>query len=114
MSDKLQMKVVIDEVTTPLLYARLSAARSPRERAALLRSIAEAGLRDAVNGESSRATRASADGLVVAGRQSESQPAPFREVQSRPHELPLEVTSVDSFDHAHDTDALANEFASFF
>jgi hypothetical protein len=43
--DKFPMKLVIDAVTTPLLHAKLSEARSPRERAALLRSIAEAALR---------------------------------------------------------------------
>jgi hypothetical protein len=43
--DKFPMKLVIDAVSTPLLYAKLSKARSPRERAALLRSIAEAALR---------------------------------------------------------------------
>jgi hypothetical protein len=43
--DKFPMKLVIDAVTTPLLHARLSEARSPRERAALLRSIAESTLR---------------------------------------------------------------------
>ena len=45
MSEKFDMKVVIDEVTTPLLHARLSSARSYRERAALLRSLAESALR---------------------------------------------------------------------
>lgn len=45
MSDKFDMKLVIDEVTTPLLHARLSAATSYRERAALLRSLAESALR---------------------------------------------------------------------
>ncbi|TCG00966.1 hypothetical protein BZM26_09350 [Paraburkholderia strydomiana] len=114
MSDKLQMKVVIDEVTTPLLYARLSAASSPRERAALLRSIAEAGLRNAVNAESSRAARVSAGAPVVGGPQSESHPVALGERQSRTEESPLNVASTDSFDHAHDTGALADEFASFF
>jgi hypothetical protein len=45
MSEKFDMKVVIDDVTTPLLHARLSTARSYRERAALLRSLAESALR---------------------------------------------------------------------
>jgi len=39
------MKLVIDPVTTPLLHAKLGEARTPRERASLLRSIAEAALR---------------------------------------------------------------------
>jgi hypothetical protein len=43
--DKFPMKLVIDAATTPLLHAKLSEARSPRERASLLRSIAEAALR---------------------------------------------------------------------
>ena len=43
--DKFPMKLVIDAVTTPLLHARLSQARTPRQRAALLRSIAESALR---------------------------------------------------------------------
>lgn len=45
MSDKFDMKLVIDAVTTPLLHARLSQASSYRERAALLRFLAEAALR---------------------------------------------------------------------
>ncbi|MDQ7980352.1 hypothetical protein QYH69_24240 [Paraburkholderia sp. SARCC-3016] len=43
--DKFPMKLVIDPVTTPLLHAKLAEARTPRERASLLRSIAEAALR---------------------------------------------------------------------
>ncbi|WP_143026498.1 hypothetical protein [Paraburkholderia fungorum] len=39
------MKLVIDAVTTPLLHERLGRAASYRERAALLRSLAEAALR---------------------------------------------------------------------
>lgn len=46
MSGKFDMKLVIDAVTTPLLHARLSQASSYRERAALLRSLAEAALRE--------------------------------------------------------------------
>ncbi|SIT48764.1 conserved hypothetical protein [Paraburkholderia ribeironis] len=45
MSEKFDMKVVIDSVTTPLLHARLSEAKSYRERAAVLRQLAEAALR---------------------------------------------------------------------
>ena len=45
MSDKFDMKLVIDAVTTPLLHGRLSQARSFRERAAMLRSLAESALR---------------------------------------------------------------------
>ncbi|MGU7775644.1 hypothetical protein ACV229_36515 [Burkholderia sp. MR1-5-21] len=45
MSEKFAMKLVIDDVTSPLLFARLSAISSPRDRAALLRSLAEAACR---------------------------------------------------------------------
>jgi CO/xanthine dehydrogenase Mo-binding subunit len=45
MSGKFDMKLVIDSVTTPLLYAMLSAEDSPRRRAAMLRSMAEEALR---------------------------------------------------------------------
>src|ERR1700754_137622 len=45
MSDKFDMKLVIEAVNTPLLHARLSQSTSYRERAALLRSLAEAALR---------------------------------------------------------------------
>jgi hypothetical protein len=45
MSEKFDMKLVIDAVTTPLLHERLGKAASYRERAALLRSLAEAALR---------------------------------------------------------------------
>jgi hypothetical protein len=50
MSEKFDMKVVIDPVTTPLLHTRLGQASSYRERAALLRSLAEAALRGDGNG----------------------------------------------------------------
>ncbi|REE07163.1 hypothetical protein B0G71_7644 [Paraburkholderia sp. BL27I4N3] len=46
MNGKFDMKLVIDAVTTPLLHARLSEASSYRERAAILRSLAEAALRE--------------------------------------------------------------------
>jgi len=46
MNGKFDMKLVIDAVTTPLLHARLSQASSYRERAAVLRSLAEATLRE--------------------------------------------------------------------
>ncbi|MBN3785685.1 hypothetical protein [Burkholderia sp. Ac-20353] len=39
------MKLVIDDVTSPLLFARLSAISSPRDRAAVLRLLAEAACR---------------------------------------------------------------------
>jgi hypothetical protein len=44
MSEKFKMKLVIDEVTTPLLYARLSAVDSRRKRATILRLLAESAL----------------------------------------------------------------------
>jgi hypothetical protein len=47
MSDTFSMKLVIDEVTTPLLHAELAAVFSPRKRAAMLRSLAESALRNA-------------------------------------------------------------------
>jgi hypothetical protein len=45
MSEKFDMKLVINEMTTPLLHTRLRAARSAQERAVLLRSLAESALR---------------------------------------------------------------------
>ncbi|MEK6418013.1 MAG: hypothetical protein V4801_00245 [Burkholderia gladioli] len=51
MNGKLVMEVTVTELVSPLLFARLSACASPRERAAVFKACAEAHLR----GESSGA-----------------------------------------------------------
>jgi hypothetical protein len=114
MSEKFPMKLVIDEVTTPFLYARLCAAGSPRERAALLRSIAESGLRGAANGESSPPARGSAGVHFASERQPESHPDPVGERQLTTEAPPFKLVSNDDLGQGHDTYLLTDEFASFF
>ncbi|RQM45213.1 hypothetical protein EHZ19_24900 [Paraburkholderia bannensis] len=45
MNGKLVMEVTVTELLSPLLFARLSACTSPRERAAVFKACAEAHLR---------------------------------------------------------------------
>ncbi|WP_321788185.1 MULTISPECIES: hypothetical protein [Paraburkholderia] len=45
MNGKLVMEVTVTELLSPLLFARLSACASPRERAAVFKACAEAHLR---------------------------------------------------------------------
>jgi hypothetical protein len=50
MSDKIEMTVTINPLVSPLLFERLSACTSARQRATILRSLAEATLRQELTG----------------------------------------------------------------
>ncbi|HDR9060608.1 TPA: hypothetical protein QDB03_002215 [Burkholderia vietnamiensis] len=91
MSEKFAMKVVIDDVTCPLLHARLSLITAPRERAALLRAIAEAALR----GEASGATKGRT--LDVPARQWDDLPATPPPVTESTRHRPTQHTADDTF-----------------
>lgn len=121
MSEKFDMKLVIDPVTTPLLHARLSAAGSARERAALLRSLAESALRltDNYRNADPRMTRAPyvdtswrLDNPSAEGRHI-SRP-PLRAVSKNPV-VPERITSSnDDGIVAHDSDDIGDQFAAFY
>lgn len=121
MNDKFDMKLVIDPVTTPLLHARLAAAASPRERAALLRSLAEAALR-ATHAPASQghlpSTRA-VDPLPASVRETPSpavdQPAKTLRVPVTPLGPIVELRSTNETNgsEAHDVAQIADEFGAF-
>ncbi|MEX3991348.1 hypothetical protein AB4Y35_11265 [Paraburkholderia sp. EG286A] len=46
MNNKIEMTITINPLVSPLLYERLSSCTTPRERAAVFRSLAEAELRE--------------------------------------------------------------------
>jgi len=115
MSDKFDMKLVIDAVTTPLLHARLTQSNSYRERAALLRSLAESALR-----------RETVPVVHAADRAAVSHNDPEPASSSRPPVTGLDdrtpitgdaarsaINETDAF-RAHDVDQIADAFGSFF
>jgi hypothetical protein len=113
MSEKFDMKVVIDEVTTPLLHARLSAARSYRERAALLRSLAESALRG-----TPAALPAYPEPAVASHPETAAQHfTGATETRIEPVTAPLtSMQSPEPFagsNEGHDVAALVDQFASF-
>lgn len=104
------MKLVIDAVTTPLLHAKLSEARTPRERAALLRSIAESALRFHHAEPFTPAPQNAGVATVVTGTKSDTA-------------LPLHLTASDEMrtnptnegDAArYDSAGIADQFSAFF
>lgn len=108
MSDKFDMKLVIDAVTTPLLYEKLSQAGSARVRAALLRSLAEAALR----APAIAATPQQAD----AGTTARTQPETPTRIDEPEVPRASNITLVNASDErsAHDVDQLADAFGSYF
>ncbi|WP_175657486.1 hypothetical protein [Burkholderia ambifaria] len=50
MSDKIEMTITINELVSPLLFERLSSCPSARRRAAVLKALAEAALRQELTG----------------------------------------------------------------
>lgn len=121
MSDKFDMKLVIDPVTTPLLHARLSQAGSARVRAALLRSLAEAALRGndgsaSVTPVKARDVDLSAGSRSVTTTTMRSQPAlAIRVEQEPPTAVPGTLSINENGDSAgHDVDQLADAFGSYF
>jgi hypothetical protein len=110
MSEKFDMKVVIDSVTTPLLHERLRAARSYRERAAILRSLAESALR----GTPAGLTRvAGTDQPAAAGPPTRATTDKTDTVVPLLERGPESEVLAGTTGDGHDVSALAAEFASF-
>ncbi|MBU6486228.1 MAG: hypothetical protein KGQ57_00195 [Burkholderiales bacterium] len=116
MNDKFDMKLVIDPVTTPLLHARLRAAGSYRERAALLRSLAEAALRGAVQPAAPLNTASvmqpSVQSVPIETESRPMQAAVTPQVQ-REVTSALETTNEGAAD-SHDVSQIADELAGYF
>jgi hypothetical protein len=106
MNEKFDMKLVIDAVTTPLLHERLCAARSYRERAAILRSLAESALRVLSAASPSTAGTGHPGGSAQIPRTTGIS---IESVASSLDREPLSGTTGDG----HDVVALADEFATF-
>ncbi|MGF6547145.1 hypothetical protein [Paraburkholderia youngii] len=129
MSEKFDMKLVIDAVTTPLLHARLNQASSYRERAALLRSLAESALlrslaESALRGQ--EPVRMDAAASVAAGSLLPPGAQPATALLRRPEDTPRVVpeaaasvgrSSVDSGNgdpaSSYDVNEIADAFGSF-
>lgn len=118
MSDKFDMKVVIDPVTTPLLHARLGQAASYRERAALLRSLAEAALRGDGNGARSESATAFSASLPTPTsmahemtRKLEASP-PFEREPAATKDGATAINEEDAV-QAFDVDQIGEAFGSF-
>jgi hypothetical protein len=119
MSEKFDMKLVIDEVTTPLLHARLSAARSPRERAALLRSLAESALRSASSGvvfhPDNLSLRLPDTGAVASLPIASERPTPIASRLADPgQDINRQPVANEEPSGSHDTQMLADEFAGYY
>jgi hypothetical protein len=123
MSEKFDMKVVIDPVTTPLLHARLAEAKSYRERAAVLRHLAEAALRcvpaqtassivETAAAASIPATSASYRPLPLPGSRDRPPAAPA--VSTLPVAADAEPGTGDGSLDGHNVDALADAFGGYF
>jgi hypothetical protein len=121
MSDKFDMKLVIDAVTTPLLHARLGKTASYRERAALLRSLAESALRGDQAASITSATvesHAARPGemltphitAIANGLRSDA----TADVQAAPlgYTAPLKANEAQAFE-GHDVEQIADAFSSF-
>jgi hypothetical protein len=121
MSDKFDMKLVIDAVTTPLLHARLSQANSYRQRAALLRSLAEAALRGSP-GACGPEQQMTARDVAAPPRESTvgqptpgNLPAPTISVELAPaEECELRHANGAKLSPSHDVDQIADAFGGFF
>jgi hypothetical protein len=118
MSKKFKMKLVIDEVTTPLLYARLSAVDSARKRATILRLLAESALHGAGAPDTHMMSthELSHEPRLHAGSHPLSDliaaPTAVRERNGVAGEQPANEAVADGV--AHDVDLIADEFAAFF
>jgi hypothetical protein len=109
MSDKFDMKLVIDAVTTPLLHARLCAASSPRQRAALLRTLAEAALRGTPVQPMERPAYASLQAPEVPATVA----LPSRHGVELDAPSVIDTSNEGAVEHAHDASRLADEFAAY-
>lgn len=123
MSGKFDMKVVIDPVTTPLLHARLAESTSYRERAAVLRHLAETALR----GAPVQTTTGAVDTAATAYRAAMSStyaPSPSTTSRNPPPTEPTvsllpvaadaEPGTEDGSLDGHNVDALADAFGGYF
>ncbi|PCE30278.1 hypothetical protein [Burkholderia ubonensis] len=70
MSDKIEMTITINELVSPLLFERLSTCPSARRRAAVLKSLAEAALRQELTGHGITAPPAAATFATPTPRQA--------------------------------------------
>jgi hypothetical protein len=122
MSDKFDMKLVIDAVTTPLLYARLSQAGSARVRAALLRSLAETALRG-VGAAPPPVQQVSPHDVALPTSDRSGTPSTMRSATALPGgigDLPAIGTVATILDNgngdpvAHDVEQIADAFGSYF
>ncbi|APA90421.1 hypothetical protein BJG93_33060 (plasmid) [Paraburkholderia sprentiae WSM5005] len=120
MSEKFDMKLVIDAVTTPLLHARLSRTSSYRERAALLRSLAEAALRG--QGLAGMEAAPSFAGAVTVTTEARPAAARLRQPEKAPNVVPeatvdTQQSQVQSNDggpvRSYDINEIADAFSSF-
>jgi hypothetical protein len=118
MSNKFDMKVVIDPVTTPLLHARLGLAASYRERAALLRSLAEAALRGDGSGTRSESVTALSGSLPMSrsmahepARQLDISPRVEREAASTREGAP--ASNEEDAAQTFDVDQIGEAFGAF-
>lgn len=76
MTGALEIKVTISEITTPTLFDALVAISNPRQRAALLKRLAEEALRGSVSGSRASLNPGIADSAGV---------SPSREPTIQPH-----------------------------
>ncbi|MEX3969867.1 hypothetical protein [Paraburkholderia caribensis] len=118
MSDKFDMKLVIDAVSTPLLYEKLSQAGSARVRAALLRSLAEAALRGDGNGarsESATAFLASLPTPTSVAHELTSKPEASPPLEREPAATEAGAASINEEDagQAFDVDQIGEAFGAF-
>ncbi|CAE6849648.1 hypothetical protein R75461_07410 [Paraburkholderia nemoris] len=127
MSEKFDMKVVIDPVTTPLLHARLAQAKSYRERAAVLRHLAEAALRGVPAQTASSIVETAATASTAASTPAMSSPyttLPLTASRNRPPAepavsmLPVAAGAEPSNEQGsldgHNVEALADAFGGYF
>ena len=122
MIEKFDMKLVIDAVTTPLLHERLGKAASYRERAALLRSLAEAALRgDHATPIAKAAVDAHAaptDEMLmphIAAIPNSQRSDADAEVQTAPIGYTVALNANDAQAcEGHDVEQIADAFGSFF
>ncbi|MGF6812755.1 hypothetical protein OKW30_007972 [Paraburkholderia sp. Clong3] len=116
MNEKFRMKLVIDEVTTPALYARLSAASSARQRATILRLLAESALQGAGVSDSRPVAMPEASDTPGSRLPSASTPAPTESLSDVKQpvgyraEQPVNGATAEE---SHDVEDIADQFAAF-
>jgi hypothetical protein len=117
MNEKFRMKLVIDEVTTPALYARLSAASSARQRATILRLLAESALQGAGAGVSdSRPVAMPEASDTPPSRLPSSTPAPIESLSDVTQPVGYRAeqpVNGPTAEESHDVQDIADQFAAF-